>query len=90
MTLPSIILGFFISSLYGAIFHLWRGGDGGKLFLYLIFSWIGFWLGQIVGDRLSLTFASLGPLHLGVATLGSIIILGIGYWLSLIETNGPK
>jgi hypothetical protein len=87
MTLPSLLLGIFISSLYGALFHLWRGGDGGKLFLYLIFSWIGFWLGQIVGNIFVMTFASLGPLHLGAATIGSITILGVGYWLSLIETN---
>lgn len=87
MTLPSIILGIFISSLYGAIFHLWRGGNGGKLFLYLIFSWIGFWLGQIVGDTFDLTIGNLGPLHLVSATLGSLVILGIGYWLSLIDTN---
>ena len=87
MTLPSIILGILISSLYGALFHLWRGGDGGKLFLYLIFSWIGFWLGQIVGDTFDFTIGSLGPLHLGSATLGSLAILGVGYWLSLIDTS---
>ena len=90
MTLPSIILGFFISSLYGAIFHLWRGGDGAKLFLYLIFSWIGFWLGQIVGDTFGLSIVNVGPLHLGTATIGSLVILGIGYWLSLIDTNETK
>jgi uncharacterized membrane protein YeaQ/YmgE (transglycosylase-associated protein family) len=87
MTLPSLILGIIISSLYGAIFHLWRGGDGGKLFLYLVFSWIGFWLGQIIGNTFSISLASLGPLRLGTATLGSLIILVVGYWLSLIETR---
>jgi len=87
MTLPSFILGIFISSLYGALFHLWRGGDGGKLFLYLIFSWIGFWLGHFIGNTFTINLVSLGPLHLGTATLGSLIILGIGYWLSLIESR---
>jgi hypothetical protein len=90
MTLPSIVLGIFISSLYGAIFHLWRGGDGGKLILYLLFSWIGFWLGQIVGDTVGILIGNLGPLHIGSATLGSLVILGIGYWLSLIDTNESK
>ncbi len=87
MTLPNLILGIFISSLYGVIFHLWRGGDGGKLLLYLVFSWIGFWLGQIVGNTFSISFANLGPLRLGTATLGSLIILLVGNWLSLIETS---
>lgn len=90
MTIPSIILGIFISSLYGAIFHLWRGGDGGKLILYLIFSLIGFWLGQILGDTLNLNIGNLGPLHILSASLGSLVILGIGYWLSLIDTNGTQ
>ena len=71
MPLPTLIMGIFISSLYGALFHLWRGGGGGRLLLYLIFSWIGFWLGHFVGNLTGITFASLGALKLGTATLGS-------------------
>ena len=87
MTLPTVIMGILISSLYGALFHLIRGGDGGKLFLYLILSWIGFWLGNLVGNTYSITYVSLGSLRLGSATVGSVIVLGIGYWLSLIESS---
>lgn len=87
MPLPTLILGIFISSLYGALFHLWRGGGGGRLLLYLAFSWIGFWLGHFIGNLTGITFANLGALRLGTATLGSLITLGIGFWLSLIETG---
>jgi len=85
MTIPSIIIGIVISSLYGAVFHLWRGDGLGRLILYIILAWIGFWLGHLVGNALGWTFFSLGPLRLGTATIGAAITLGVGYWLSLVE-----
>ena len=85
MTFPSILIGIVISSLYGAVFHLFRGGGIGRLFLYLILAWFGFWLGHILGNRIGWTFASYGPLRLGMATLGSAATLLLGYWLSLVE-----
>ena len=87
MTLPSILIGIVISSLYGAAFHLWRGGGPGRLLFYLILAWIGFWIiGQLLlGSLLGLTFLALGPLHLGAASLGAAASLGVGYWLSLVE-----
>ena len=85
MTIPSILIAVIISSLYGIAFHLWRGGGLGRMILYLILAWIGFWIGHLIGDGLEWTFFSLGPLRLGTATLGSALALGIGYWLSLVE-----
>jgi hypothetical protein len=69
------------------LFHIWRGGSGGRLLLYIFFSWIGFWLGHFIGSLTGITFASLGALRLGTATIGSLITLGIGFWLSLIDTS---
>ncbi len=87
MTFPSLLFGILISMLYGAIFHFLRSGDGGRLFRYLIFSTIGFWIGQFIGNFFSLNFFNLGSIYLGVATIGSVIILLVGHWLSLIETE---
>lgn len=87
MSLPSILFGVLLSTLYGAGFHLWRGGGLGRLVLYLILGWIGFWAGQILASSFAWTFASLGSLHLGMATITSFIFLGIGYWLSLVEVE---
>jgi uncharacterized membrane protein YeaQ/YmgE (transglycosylase-associated protein family) len=87
MTIPALIFGIFLSTLYGAAFHFWRGGDKKRLILYILLGWAGFWLGQILGTKLGWSFADVGPLNLGMATLGSALFLGIGYWLSLIEVD---
>lgn len=87
MTLPAIIFGLLISTLYGAAFHLWRGGSAGRLVLYLVLGWAGFWLGQFIATQLGWTFVSLGTLHLGMATLLSAVFLFGGYWLSLVEVE---
>jgi hypothetical protein len=89
MSLPTILFGLLISTLYGAVFHLWKDGGLGRLFLYLILGWAGFWLGQFLAARMGWTFASLGSLHLGLATAGSALFLAVGYWLSLVQIE-PK
>jgi uncharacterized membrane protein YeaQ/YmgE (transglycosylase-associated protein family) len=87
MSIPTLFLGLILSTLYGAIFHLWRGGNAGRLLLYLLLSWIGFWIGQIIGNLLNVSFDTLGQLHLVFATLGSLIFLSIGFWLSLVQAE---
>jgi uncharacterized membrane protein YeaQ/YmgE (transglycosylase-associated protein family) len=87
MSIPTLFLGLILSTLYGAIFHLWRGGNAGRLLLYLLLSWIGFWIGQLIGNLLNVSFDTLGQLHLVFATLGSLIFLAIGFWLSLVQAE---
>lgn len=87
MTLPTILFGLLISTLYGAVFHVWRGGGLGRLILYLILGWAGFWIGHFLGAWLGWTFNNLGSLNLGMATLTSVAFLFIGHWLSLIKVE---
>jgi hypothetical protein len=87
MTLPALVFGIIISSLYGAAFHLWRDGGIGRLFLYLLLSWFGFWVGHYLAERLGWTFGSVGPLHIGLATVISFLFLFIGHWLSKVEVQ---
>ncbi len=89
MSIPTLFLGLILSTLYGALFHLWRGGNAGRLLLYLLLSWIGFWIGQLIGNLLDVSFDTVGQLHLVIATLGSLIFLAIGFWLSLVQSE-PK
>ncbi len=85
MTLPSIAIGLIIALLIGALFHVWLDGGGGRLILYLLLSLLGFFVGHAAGNLLNWKVLPLGPLNLGMAILGSILFLGIGYWLSLVE-----
>jgi hypothetical protein len=87
MTLPSLLLGLICSVLIGAVFHLWRGGGGGRLLFYLALSVAGFAVGHWFGNSHNWVFFSVGPLNLGMGVLGSILFLAGGYWLSLIEIH---
>lgn len=89
MTLPAFVFGFLLSSLYGAAFHLWKGGSLARLFFYLGLSWAGFISGHLLGGSFGWTFLSVGPLNAGLASIGSLIFLGVGYWLSLVQIQ-PK
>lgn len=85
MTFPAFIFSFFIALLFGSFLHLWRGGSSGKLLLYLVLSLIGFFGGHFIADILSIRFFQVGTINLGFGILGSIILLALGYWLSLID-----
>ncbi|HPH97255.1 MAG TPA: hypothetical protein PKW33_15170 [Anaerolineaceae bacterium] len=87
MTIPSAILGFFISTLYGALFHLWKDGGLFRLVFFTVLSWLGFWAGHFSAEVLKISLMDIGPLHLGMATLGSAVFLGLGHWLSLVKVE---
>jgi len=87
MHFSTLIFGFIISTLYGALMHLWRGGGAGRLLFYLCLSWAGFLLGQVSAARLGWTFDLIGAIHIFFASLGSIVFLLAGYWLSLVQAE---
>ena len=90
MTLPAFLFGLLVSTLYGAAFHVWRGGSFWRLVLYILLSWAGFWAGLYVGSRMALEIGKVGPLQMGMATLFSLIFLGVGYWLSLVKVEDTR
>jgi hypothetical protein len=85
MTLPSFILGATIATLFGAAFHLWRGGGLGRLLLYLALAWVGFWAGHWVALQADWGLFRIGPLYLGLAILGSLGFLFGGHWLLIVQ-----
>lgn len=90
MTIPSLIFAFLIASLYGVLYHLIRGGGLGRLLLFLIFGWAGFALGHLVGIWQGWVLIPLGELNMGLSTLGSLVLLVLGDWLSRIKINGAR
>lgn len=85
MTFPAIIFSFFVASLLGGLLHLWRDGGLFRLVLYLVLSWIGFFGGHILATVLSIPFIRMGTINLGSGILGAIVLLAVGYWLSLMD-----
>jgi len=82
---PVILLGIVLSTLYGAAFHLLKGGGLSRLVFYILLAWAGFWLGQYVSTQMGISIYRFGTLNLVFATLFSFALLIFGHWLSLID-----
>lgn len=82
MTLPTLLFALLVASLYGALYHLLRGGGFWRLTLYLGLSVLGFAVGHLVGQWRGWVLLPLGSLNLGLSSLGSILVLLVGDWLS--------
>ncbi len=87
MTFPAFVFSFFMATLLGSLLHLWRGGSLLHLLLYLTLSLVGFFLGHFIGNALSIHIFQVGTINLGMGILGSLILLGLGYWLSPENTK---
>ncbi len=85
MTLPSFLLGAVVATLLGAAFHLWKGGGLGRLLLYLVLAWLGFWVGHWLAAQIDLDLFRVGPLFLGVGVLGALGLLFLGHWLFVVQ-----
>jgi hypothetical protein len=87
MTLPTLLFALLVALLYGALYHLVRGGGFWRLLLYFGLSIIGFAAGHFIGLWRGWIFIPLGSVNLGLSSIGSILILLIGDWLSHIEVD---
>ena len=92
MTLPSMLFGLLCALLVGALFHVVVDGGLWRLVLYLVLSIAGFGTGAWIAMSQSWEVLPIGPLDVGAATIGSLVFLGLGYWLSLVrvQTTDPK
>jgi len=83
LTLPVFIFGSIFAFLIGSLFHLIFGGNFKKLLLYLLTSWLGFWVGDFLSKQIGLRFISVGLLNLGFSIIGSLLFLFIVFWLGM-------
>jgi hypothetical protein len=80
---PYLLFSLLIASIYGALFHLWRGRAFRELLLYLAAAIVGFGLGELAGDAIGLRIFMVGPLHVIEASLASWGMLFIARWLKV-------
>ncbi|RJQ40598.1 MAG: hypothetical protein C4545_08450 [Anaerolineaceae bacterium] len=92
MTLPAFLFGSLISVLIGSVFHLIVGGKLKKYLSYLFFSWLGFWVGYYLSNRISFSIWRIGFLDVGYCILGSILTMLLIYWIDkdAEDTQDPK
>jgi hypothetical protein len=88
--LPALFLAGILSTLYGALFHLWQGGGAQRLALYLLAGWLGFALGHLVGNALGINWLMIGAVNVFSATLGSGLALLVARWLAASEALAAK
>lgn len=87
MTLPTLLVALLIALLYGALYHLIRGGRFWRLFLYFGLSILGFGIGHLIGLWRGWILLPLGSLNVGLSSIGSLLVLILGDWLSRIEAK---
>ncbi len=85
MTVPALLFALLVALLYGALYHFVRGGGFGRLLLFFILSIMGFALGHLVGLWRGWVWIPVGSINLGVSSIGSLLILVLGDWLTRIE-----
>jgi hypothetical protein len=83
--IPGITISLLFALLIGFIFHFWKGGGILRLFFILVFSVIGFGIGQWVGVSMDSNFLKIGWVFLGFGVLGSILFSFIAIWLTNIR-----
>jgi hypothetical protein len=85
MPIPTIVFGVLLSTLYGAAYHLIRGGSLRRMLFFIVLAWAGFWLGDAIGYFMRWNFASAGALNAGTGTVLSVAFLLIGDFASRIR-----
>ncbi|NJL94672.1 MAG: hypothetical protein HC915_13590 [Anaerolineae bacterium] len=66
-----------LATLFGASAHFILGGDARRLALFLLAGWLGFALGQILGDLLMLSAGEVGAVNFCPATSGAYLALAL-------------
>lgn len=87
MTFPAFLFGLLVATFYGAFYHLIRGGGFWRLIFYFGLSIFGFAMGHFIGLWRGWIFLPLGSLNFGLSTVGSVIALILGDWLSRVEAH---
>jgi hypothetical protein len=70
---PAFTFGVLLATFYGAVIHLIFGGDGRRLTAMIAAAWVGFALGQAIGQVMDIEALAIGPINLVAATLGAFI-----------------
>ncbi|NDJ33187.1 MAG: hypothetical protein GYB64_00835 [Chloroflexi bacterium] len=69
---PTFVFSMLLATFIGALGHLILGGDGRKLLVYILASWLGIAVGEGIGDLLALNGFAIGTINTLGGVLGAI------------------
>ncbi len=78
---PPFVLSALVSTALAALFNLWQGGSARDLVLYLIAGWLGFTVGELLGNWIGLDVLMIGQVHVIEACLTCGLLLFLARWL---------
>ena len=78
---PPFVLSVLVSTALAALFNLWQGGSVRDLVLYLVAAWLGFAVGELLGDWIGLDLLMIGEVHMAEACLLCGLLLFLARWL---------
>ena len=78
---PPFVFSALISTALAGLFNLWQGGSVRDLALYLVTAWLGFALGELLGDWIGLDLFMIGQVHMAEAILTCGLLLFLARWL---------
>jgi len=78
---PPFVLSVLLSTMLATLFNLWQGGSVRDLALYLIAGWLGFVVGELLGDWMGLDVFMIGEVHVAEAILTCVLLLFLARWL---------
>ena len=87
MTLPTLLFALLVAIFYGALYHLIRGGSFWRLILYISLSIFGFVMGHLLGLWRGVVLIPIGSINFGLSSIGSLLVLLFGDWLTRIEVE---
>ena len=70
---PAFTLGLIVATIIGALAHLLMGGDGRRLLALIMAGWVGFAIGQGIGQVFTIRLLAIGPLNMLSALLGAVL-----------------
>ncbi|MCY4070894.1 MAG: hypothetical protein OXG60_06315 [Chloroflexi bacterium] len=84
---PVFVFGFVLATLYGLGFHVAMGGSARRMVLFVTTSWVGFLLGQYIGNFIRIDLFRIGIVHLLPATVSAFVFLIFAHLITA-ETQG--
>jgi len=80
--IPGLGLILLISMVIALVTHLWRGGNLLRLVMLMIFSFLGFIVGQWMGNAFQSKFFLVGWVQMGWGSIIAILTSVVGAWLT--------